>query len=303
MGGHDEQTEKFDAMRHGPGKSLPVILSGDGAARVAPWPDANGSTALSIKPNRLSDTIASHIAKLILEGVLRPGERLLAERDLAAKLNVSRPSLREGLDKLVEQGLLKRDSRGVAYVNEDIGKGLRDPLAALMDSPEARSDLMELRAVVEAAAAGYAAERASEVNRRQLTERMEALLAAHDSDDVDAIARTDAEFHFAIYEASHNIMMLHFMRSLEELLRSSVYLNRENLYKHRSNPVSQIAEHRAIFDAIMARNPEAARNAAHDHMRSSIETQRAIYEAERRLETSLRRLSHSDLVAAPKRTK
>lgn len=238
-----------------------------------------------------------------MEGVLQPGERLLAERELSIKLNVSRPSLREGLDKLVDQGLLTRDAHGVAYVNESLGKHLRDPLVALMDNPEARSDLMELRAVVEAAAAGYAAERASEVNREQLKERMDAMLAAHDSDDVDEIARTDAEFHFAIYEASHNIMMLHFMRSLEELLLSSVYLNRENLFKHRANPISQITEHKAIFDAIMNRNADAAREAAHQHMQSSIETQRSIYEAERRLEASIRRLSRSDLVATRKRRK
>lgn len=265
--------------------------------------EPDGSPPLSIKHIRLSDTIAEHIQQLILEGVLQPGERLLAERELSEKLSVSRPSLREGLDKLVDQGLLTRDAQGVAYVNEGIGKRLRDPLVALMDTPDARSDLMELRAVVEAAAAGFAAERASEVNRQQLKERMEAMRAAHGSDNVDDIARTDAEFHFAIYEASHNVMMLHFMRSLEELLRSSVYLNRENLFKHRSNPDSQITEHQAIFDAIMNRNPDSAREAARQHMQSSIETQRSIYEAERRLEASIRRLSRSDLVAAPKRRK
>lgn len=258
---------------------------------------------MSLKPARLSDKIAEHIQQLILEGVIQPGERLLPERDLSVKLNVSRPSLREGLDKLVDLGLLVRDQQGVAYVNKNIGKVIRDPLAALMDNPNARLDLMELRAVVEAAAAGYAAERSSEVNREQLKERMDALLAAHDSDDIDEIARTDAEFHFAIYEASHNIMMLHFMRSLEELLRSSVYLNRANLYKHRSNPISQVAEHKAIYDAIMAGDADAARKAANDHMQSSIKAQRAIIEAEQRLEASLRRLSHSDLVATPKRKK
>jgi GntR family transcriptional repressor for pyruvate dehydrogenase complex len=282
---------------------MSMNFSGDAMIPMARWGELDRSPTLSIKPVRLSDTIAEHVKQLIMEGILQAGERLLAERDLSVKLGVSRPSLREGLDKLVDQGLLVRDVQGIAYVNENIGKQLRDPLAALMDNPEARSDLMELRAVVEAAAAGYAAERASEVNREQLKKRMDAMLAAHDSDDVDEISRTDAEFHFAVYEASHNIMMLHFMRSLEELLLSSVYLNRENLYKHRSNPVSQIAEHKAIFDAIMNRDVKAAQEAAHQHMQTAIETQKSIYEAERRLEASIRRLSRSDLVVPPRRRK
>ncbi|HLO75675.1 MAG TPA: GntR family transcriptional regulator, partial [Magnetospirillum sp.] len=59
-----------------------------------------------IRPAKLADTIADHLEQLILEGTLRPGDRLLAERDLAVKLDVSRPSLREALDKLERKGLV-----------------------------------------------------------------------------------------------------------------------------------------------------------------------------------------------------
>ncbi|MBU3077383.1 FCD domain-containing protein [Sphingomonas quercus] len=267
------------------------------------YPDETRRFTLPIKPIRLADTIAEHIQQLILEGVLQPGERLLAERELSAKLNVSRPSLREGLDRLIAEGLLTTNAQGATYVSENIGKSLRDPLIALMDNPDARTDLMELRAVVEAAAAGYAAERASDVNRSMLEERFNAMVKAHNEDDIDEIGRTDADFHFAIYESSHNIMMLHFMNSLEGVLRSSVYSNRQNLYKHRADRGSQIDEHRAIFEAIMDRDVAAAQSAAREHMKTALETQRAIYEAEKRLEASIRRLSRTDLVASRKRPK
>ncbi|HWI87488.1 MAG TPA: FCD domain-containing protein [Sphingomonas sp.] len=256
---------------------------------------------LTIKPVRLADTIAQHIQQLILEGTLRAGERLLSERDLSAKLNVSRPSLREGLDKLIAFGLLTTNAQGVTYVSEDIGRSLRDPLLLLLDDPDARADCMELRSSVEAAAAGYAAERASDLDRRLLQERFDSMLKAHKCNKVDEIARADAEFHFAIYEASHNVMMLHFMRSLEVVLRSNVYLNRQNLYKHRNDPASQISEHRAILDAILARDVEGAKRAAETHMTSALETQKAIHEAEKRLESSIRRLSRGDLIADRKR--
>ncbi len=251
----------------------------------------------SIRPAKLADAIAEHIQRLILEGALQPGERLLSERELSAKLDVSRPSLRDALDKLVGLGMLTTDGNGASYVSESIGRSLRDPLVLLMDDPEARLDCMEFRLVVEAAAAAYAAERASEIDREMIVERYESMIAAHEKHDVDEIARTDAEFHFAIYEASHNLMMLHFMRSLESLLRSNVYLNRKNLFEHRTEGDSQLVEHRAIFDAIMARDSEAARTAAQAHMASTLRTQRAIQEAERRREASIRRLARNDLVA------
>jgi GntR family transcriptional repressor for pyruvate dehydrogenase complex len=258
-------------------------------------------TVQSIKPAKLADAIADHIQQLILEGALQPGERLLSERELSAKLDVSRPSLREALDKLIGRGLLSTDAQGVAYVSESVGKTLRDPLVLLMDTPEARIDCMELRSVVEAAAAGYAAERASEVDRENIRRRFQAMVVAHEKQDVDEIAKSDAEFHFAIYEASHNLMMLHFMRSLETILRSNVYLNRKNLYEYRTQRDSQLHEHQAIFDAIMARDPEGAQQAARLHMTTALGTQKEIHDAEKRLEASIRRLNHGDLVAPHKK--
>lgn len=254
----------------------------------------------SIRPAKLADAIAEHIQEMILEGSLRPGERLLSERELSAKLDVSRPSLREALDKLIDLGLLTTNAQGVAHVSEKIGESLRDPLLQLMDTPEARFDLLELRSVIEASAAAMAAERASSVDRETIRVCFDKMLAAHEQQDVDAIAQADADFHFAIYEASHNLMMLHFMRSMETILRSNVYLNRKNLYEHRLHKDSQLSEHQAIYEAIMAREPEQARQAAWLHMTAAMRTQRDIYEAETRLATSIRRLGRSDLVAPAK---
>jgi GntR family transcriptional repressor for pyruvate dehydrogenase complex len=256
----------------------------------------------TFRPAKLADAIAEHIQQMILEGTLQPGERLLSERELSAKLDVSRPSLREALDKLVASGLLTTNAQGVAHVSDSVGRSLRDPLVMLMETPEARFDCLELRSVVEAAAAAFAAERASDVDRKEIGARFEAMVAAHEEQNVDLIAKTDADFHFAVYEASHNLMMLHLMRSLETFLRSNVYLNRKNLYEHRTQKDSQLHEHKAIFDAIMARDPERAREAARLHMTTAMQTQRAIYDAERRLEASIRRLARSDLVA-PKKPK
>lgn len=251
----------------------------------------------SIRPAKLADAIADHIQEMILEGSLKPGERLLSERELSQKLEVSRPSLRDALDKLIAQRLLTTNAQGAAFVSEEVGKSLRDPLLLLMDSPEARFDMLELRSVIETAAAALAAERASSVDRKAIVECFEKMAKAHKQQDVDAIAMADADFHFAIYEASHNVMILQFMRSIESIVRSNVQLNRKNLFEHRQEKDSQLEEHRAIYEAILARDAEAASNAANLHMTTAMQTQREIYEAELRLEASIRRLARDDLVA------
>lgn len=254
----------------------------------------------SIRPAKLADAVAQHLEDLILEGTLPPGERLLSERDLSAKLDVSRPSLRDALDKLIDRGLITTDSQGSCYVSENIGRSIRDPLMILFDEPRGRFDCMEFRSVVEAAAAGLAAERASRVDRDALTAAFGAMERAHESGDVDAIATSDADFHFAIYAAAHNVMLLQVMRSLETILRSNVHLNRRNLFEHRRDRDEQLAEHRAVYEAIMARDPQQSQEAARAHMVSAMKTQKEIHEEEERLQAAIRRLARNDLLASPK---
>jgi GntR family transcriptional repressor for pyruvate dehydrogenase complex len=257
----------------------------------------------SIRPEKLADAVARHIQELILEGALPPGERLLPERDLAVKLDVSRPSLRDALDRLLDLGLLTTDANGSCYVSENIGKSIRDPLMMLFDEPRGRFDCMEFRSVVEAAAARFAAERASQADREAIRQCFNAMEQAHKEGDVDGIAATDGDFHFAIYGAAHNVMLLQVMRSLESILRSNVYLNRRNLYEHRKDRDEQLAEHRAIYEAIMDRDGERAEAAAREHMISTMNTQREIHEEEQRQEKAIRRLARNELLAAPRKSK
>lgn len=257
----------------------------------------------SIRPEKLADAVARHIQELILEGALPPGERLLPERDLAVKLDVSRPSLRDALDRLLDLGLLTTDANGSCYVSENIGKSIRDPLMMLFDEPRGRFDCMEFRSVVEAAAARFAAERASQADREAIRQCFNAMEQAHKEGDVDGIAATDGDFHFAIYGAAHNVMLLQVMRSLESILRSNVYLNRRNLYEHRKDRDEQLAEHRAIYEAIMDRDGERAEAAAREHMISTMNTQREIHEEEQRQEKAIRRLARNELLAAPRKTR
>jgi GntR family transcriptional repressor for pyruvate dehydrogenase complex len=252
----------------------------------------------TIKPAKIADSIALHLETLILEGVLRPGEKLLAERDLAERLDVSRPSLREALSKLESKGLLEsgRDGTFVAHL---VGASLTDPLAKLLEShPETTFDYLEFRQTVEGQAAYYAALRATDIDREALRESYERMEANHAKDDSDDEAEADTDLHLAIYEAAHNVVLLHIMRGLASMLRRDVFYNRTKLYSRKGVRDLLLTQHKAIFDAIIEGNPDAARKAAERHITFTLETIREIRNAEARLEASLRRVGRGDLIAA-----
>ena len=79
-------------------------------------------------------------------------------------------------------------------------------------------------------------------------------------------AKLDAEFHLAIIEASHNVVMLHMMRSMYELLREGVFYNRQIMFRQRTTRQDLLDQHRRINDALQARDPEGSRTAIEAHM-------------------------------------
>src|SRR6266702_4153316 len=114
-----------------------------------------------LRTPKLADAVAEHLERLILEGALRPGEKLATERELAAKLEVSRPSLREALDKLQARGLIETNKAG-NFVSRFLAP-MTDPLIALFQSnDQALDDYVEYRCLIEGEAARLAAARATE---------------------------------------------------------------------------------------------------------------------------------------------
>lgn len=246
-----------------------------------------------IRPARLAEAIAGHIESLIVEGSLRPGERLLAERDLAQKLAVSRPSLREALGLLEKQGLIL-SQRGGTYVAPLLGDGFTAPLIALCERPESTYDYLEFRSVVEGAATYFAALRASHVDRESISERFRAIEEADARSDPDEEAEADAAFHLSVYMACHNVMILHIMGALANLLRQDVFFHRKKLYTRQGVRRMLLEQHRAVREAVQSGNPEAARAAAEAHVTFTRAALQEIDRADKDLEMSLRRFAVID---------
>lgn len=213
----------------------------------------------------VAEAIAGHIERLILQGALRPGEKLAAERELAELLGVSRPSLRDALSLLVARGLLTTSRSGtrVAQFLTPITK----PLASLLSgSQQAVLDYFEFRQSVDELAARYAALRANEVDCEAIRNCIATMKAAHTLEDCAQEAQADVDLHLLVYDASHNLVLAHVMRALAELLRSNIFYSRKTLYARPDVRANLLAQHIEIADAILARKPAVAARAASQHL-------------------------------------
>ncbi len=252
-----------------------------------------------IRVPKVADAIADHLEKLILEGVLRPGEKLAAERELAEKLDVSRPTLRDALAKLVDRKLLTTTRGGTSVAG--FLSPLMEPLAALLaEKPRATEDYFEFRRIVEAEAAGFAAIRATDADREAIQQCVDRMATAHKIDDPEQEADVDADLHLLIYEASHNVILLHVMRAMTELLRSNIFYNRRQLYLRSGVRDKLLEQHLAIAETVVAGHKDEAMAAAAAHIRFTFETVEEIRRDGNRLEASLQRVGRNDFLARQK---
>lgn len=241
---------------------------------------------------RLADTIADKLQTLIVEGSLKPGDRLPAERTLAESFGVSRPSLREAIQKLQSRGLLKTRPGGGTTVESSLNPEFVDPLISFFqEHPESRFDVLEVRHSLEGNAAWHAAIRATDEDKENIKACYEKMIKLHDGNDPMEEAKADAEFHLSIVEASHNLVLLHMMRGLFTLLQNSISHNLDKLYTlpRVFEPLSN--QHRALMKAVIAGDPEKARQAAQNHLAFVEDSLQDIDQEEVRKTRSLRRLT------------
>jgi DNA-binding FadR family transcriptional regulator len=211
---------------------------------------------------RLFQQVAETIAALIDEGAYPPGTRLPGERELAEKLGVSRVTIREAEIALQALGRLEIKTGSGVYVSEkrptDVG--------AL---PKASAfEVTEARLLVESEAAALAAHHISE----QGIEHLGTLIDRMRTGGEDAANEADEQFHLTIAEASHNAALLHTVKSLWRMREEipEVKSTYEAVCVH--DAASRTEEHRAVFEALKARDPAAARTAMREHFQRLIES-------------------------------
>lgn len=243
---------------------------------------------------KISDVVAHALEQRILEGALKPGDRLPAERELSEELGVSRPSLREAIQKLASRGLLRSRQGGGTFVVDSLGGSIGGPWTQLlMEHPELQGDLLELRTVIETQAAQWAATRATPADIQRLQNVLAATKAAGEAVDGAAAAEADLAFHQALSDSAHNVFLSHLTSVLLGLLQKDIAFNLGELI---SVPVATrmlLDQRSAIVQSIIDQSPDAARQAAATHAGFFCETLSQAQRAQARRETAERRLAAS----------
>jgi GntR family transcriptional repressor for pyruvate dehydrogenase complex len=240
---------------------------------------------------RIADAVANDLELRILEGSLKPGDKLPAERTLALELSVSRPSLREAIQKLVAKGLLSTKHGGGTVVTDRLEATFSDPWREMLKGhPLLHSDMLEFRHMLEGEAALLAAERATDADLQRIEAAYLALETAYDSDDLQACIDTDVAFHQAIAEASHNALIGQLSASLMRVVHGHISENLIHLHENSKQWGQIRAQHRSIWESVKNRESINSQRVAREHISF---VRQSMDEAEKALErrnSAIRRL-------------
>lgn len=202
------------------------------------------------------------IKAMIGEGRLEPGQRLPTERDLSAQLGISRSSMREAVRALTVLGVLEARHGSGIYVTQLQAGDLLETFGVVADLSRGQQlvELLEVRRVLESTATGLAAAR---ITAEQLAVVSEHLAAMEATEDPEEILAHDLAFHRAIVAAAGNESMAAILDGLSSrTFRARVWRG----YQEEGAFERTRREHARIHEALVARDPEAARVAAAAHV-------------------------------------
>jgi GntR family transcriptional repressor for pyruvate dehydrogenase complex len=219
------------------------------------------------QPPRLPDRVAAILTGEIDKGNLRPGDKLPTEAALATQFRVSRAVIREALSQLKYEGLLdSRQGKGVIVLGNAGRRSFRLTEAEKLSDRDL-AQLYELRAILESETAALAALRRSKKNLDVLRRCLEGMALAVERDDSGIFP--DLEFHQAIARASGNQHVCDLMVFLNDKVSGVIGAARGHSRQHTGFSERVQREHEAIFQAIEARDPDKAKEAALIHLKNS----------------------------------
>jgi GntR family transcriptional repressor for pyruvate dehydrogenase complex len=208
--------------------------------------------------------VVRQLTGLLTTGELAPGSRLPPERSLSEALGVGRSAVREALAALEILGIVTVRPGSGTYMRESTSELLPTTLSwGLMLSASRTADLMELRGGLEVQAATLAAERITDDDIVRLTGYVEAM--GDSLDDMEAFIEADARFHLQIATSSGNVVLRDLLQSVRSLLRLWV----ERALQDTEQAAIAYREHRAVLDALAARDPDGAEAAMRAHMQTA----------------------------------
>jgi DNA-binding FadR family transcriptional regulator len=210
------------------------------------------------------DKVFAFLRDQLLSGSIRPGDRLVPERELAGQLSVSRPVLREALRALAVIGAVE--------IRHGVGTVVRQPDAsvlgefftfALAHKSDIIDDVMEARIAIECQAIRLACQRASLPDLEGIRDRLDHIAAT--IEDPAEGGKADFEFHAAVVRASKSETLLCMYQAISNLLMRS-HVDRRALVRSAADIRKHLVEeHRRIFDALLDRDQRRADEVLREH--------------------------------------
>ncbi len=219
----------------------------------------------------LKDQLVDELGGDIVAGRLKPGDLLPSEDVLLARFGVSRTVLREALNVLSAKGLVDpRPKRGTVVSPRAEWSQLDPSILAWRSTGDAvehtgevtarLNQLMEMRRIIEPAAAALAAQRGTAEDFSQLTAAYEAMERASSP---EAFMAADLTFHIGCLHAAHNDFLLPIAHAIRSAMVTSLRVTNPDPHENRN---VSLPLHRAILDAIVSRQPNEAASAMERHL-------------------------------------
>jgi len=226
-------------------------------------PDSESDKVIRTRGERLYRRLLQCIA----QGELLPGSRLAGERTLAREQGVSRQLVRQALARLQAGGFIDSAQGRACRVNNLVAPHLKLPLEGIGDDLAFQRQVMEVRALLEGECAWYAAQRASEAQLQALAEEYERMRAREQGETTLAKAKADLRFHMLIAESSHHLLLIAFSQLFYERYFNAIHGVLSRTLKHFGRYPDGIgSQHARIHRALQARDAEAARQCAREHV-------------------------------------
>lgn len=227
----------------------------------------------SLRRDQLYKQVAEQLQQMILAEELAPGAKLPGERELAARLDVSRSVVREAVRALAVRGLLKIKPGCGTYVRRLEAKDVSGPIelfVRLHQSPQLFEDLFQVRRMIEIECAGLAASHASAEDLAVLESNLQGM--AESAEDPAAFTEKDLAFHMRLAAATQNQILPLLLSPITKLLSEVILLS-----VHGPGAAERgLYHHHALLEALQSHDHERARAAMRDHIRTSQELVSAV---------------------------
>ncbi|MFV9510369.1 FadR/GntR family transcriptional regulator [Tepidibacillus sp. LV47] len=218
-----------------------------------------------IKPQKIYERVAEQLKEMILDGTLKPGERLLSVRELAEELQVGRSAVREALSALSAMGLIEIRQGEGTFVKKFSEADLLslDVSDQLIDMDQIKS-LMEVRKIIEVGAVELAAQRRTNEDLFHLEKALNKM--KEDLKTLDENEEADWMFHYAVARATKNNMLVYIIESISDSIKKNLKTNRKILFSLPGTPEQLLKEHMNIYLAIEKKDPQEARSLMFEHL-------------------------------------